>query len=310
MIIYPLPLYFGKFSDATGATAAMLARAAGLKGPVHSGCATGRPFAVIAPPARPDLWLTPWVEPLAGLIDGLRLAGGQPEVLPLPAVDDVHDGFWLTVTGWLEQGPVAFGPLDRLRLWNQPEDRFHRNDGCFVVILHGSRDGGFVAHDPDGCPMRFLRVADLVAAALPVRGTAAVRVVATATPPASVTTILRHGLNVRGVAATCAGRDGATFAQLAERAGRRLRAGERAALCLGLAARGLNLACVAGLLAPAGLNGALDDHRRTCADALDALRRDDTPGLAVSMSTFASHELAMDAILEQALFLLSRGDQT
>lgn len=299
----PLPPYFGKSRDTAAAALTMLVAAAGLPDPVHADCATGRPFAVQAPLSRPTSWLTPSVEPLAGLVNGLRICGCPPDMLPMPSDPGAREGFWAAQAKWLAGGPVAIGPLSRSRLWDFLEDRYHAEGGGFVVMIGLEADGTLIVHDPAGFPLRMVHRDKLAEAAEPDGRTSAVRAISAAAPPAGDAAVLELGIAVRRAAAT----GGSAIRGLADRIEAELRSSERATLGFGISGRGRSLARIAGLLAAsdlganldANLGRALDRHRRACADALDAVRDTDRRHLADALRDLAEHEDGLDEILER-----------
>jgi hypothetical protein len=305
--IRPLPAYFGKCPDATGATIASLAIAAGLHCVRFSDCATGRPFVIVTHADYPRLWLRPWVKPLTGLLNGLRHIGAEPEVLPFPVVAADQPRFWTTAISWLEYGPVAVGPLARRQLWDRLEDHFYQGNDYFVVLIcDAPQDGSVFIHDPEGLPMGLLQYDDLARAASPDLGTVAIRVAST-TSPTRPAVILERGLALRRRSATSPDVGSAAIRMIVNHVSRGLRACEKAALWLGIAARGRSLASLTELLALADQGERLDAYRRGCCDVLDALRWGDDSSLARNLAVLALHEDQLDDIMERTLLLMPTG---
>jgi len=304
MTLQPLQSYLGKSMDATGSVVAMLTTTMDKYGAHYLECATGRPFATIAPVDNSALWLVPWVKPLVGLINALKLVGSDSEVLPLPDSDSEWGDFWSVVARWLVYTPVAIGPLDRLRLWDQLEDRYYHNGGYFIVAIRQTTEG-FIVHDPQGCPLRLLTVEDIIGISRTNSEMAAIRTTSTLLP-ISATAILEQALVVCDQAAKSANAGGTAIRALAERVRQGLRVREQIALSLGLAARGLSLVRIAEFLSSVGLNGVMDDHRRVCADAHYALRHTDSDRLIKYLFALAKHEENMDTILEAAMHSMSK----
>ncbi|MBK1710406.1 hypothetical protein [Marichromatium gracile] len=296
MTVRPLPTYFGKSRDAVAPALTMLVAATGLPAPAHADCATGRPFAVQTPVSRPTSWLTPSVEPLAGLLNGLRICGCTADMLRMPTESSSLDEFWATQAMWLAGGPVAIGPLSRHKLWDFLEDRYHAEGGGFVVVVGLDADGILIAHDPAGFPLRMVHRDRITEAAEPDGRTSAVRATSATAPPAGNAAVLEQGIAVRRAAAATGG---GAIRSLADRVKANLRSSERATLGFGISGRGRSLARIASLLAASDLDGALDGHRRACADALDAVRDTDRRRLVDALRGLATHEDRLDEILER-----------
>lgn len=293
--------YLGKCADATGAVVAMLVGAAGLREGADSYCATGRPFPIVTPLDQPELWLSSPVEPVAGLLNGLRMLGAEAEYLSLPDDPDDQSQFWRIVTSWVDSGPVAFGPLDKLRLWDRLEDRYHRGDGYFIVLVGRGPTGELFVHDPEGCPFALRRPEELAGAALQVQGTSAIR----STPGKRFRNcsfaVLELGIAERAQVATRTGAGGAGIVALADRVGGGLKSREMVALRIGIAARGVSLARINTLLTDAGIPHGLDGYRHACADILYALDRRDTHATITGLAAAAQFEGGLDELLGTAL---------
>ena len=124
---------------------------AGLEVPGDLDCLTGRPFTFRCPIGQPLEWLAPLLDPWSRITAALEALGLSAGCSALARPTGQEEALLEEVHKQLQHGPVLVGPLDRLRVWDRLEGRYCPAAAHFILILE-RRGGGFIVHDPEGCP--------------------------------------------------------------------------------------------------------------------------------------------------------------